>query len=92
MMVVIHCSNLTDDKECLGYSLENQATTLNVDDYSVIITDNELPDIYSLIDITVFPSFLSFLYGLIVSPFTYGHNVTQSPMQLFMTHFIFDSL
>ena len=49
MMVVIHCY-FKDDEECLGCSLENQATTLNIDDYSVIITDNELPDVYDLID------------------------------------------
>ena len=50
MMVVIHCSDLEDDEECLRYSLENQAITLNIDDYSVIITDNKLPDVYDLID------------------------------------------
>ena len=50
MMVVIHLSDLEDDKECLGCSPENQATTLNIDDYSVIITDNKLPDVYGLID------------------------------------------
>ena len=50
MMVVIHCSNFEDDEECLRCSLENQATTLNIDDYSVIITNNELPNIYGLID------------------------------------------
>ena len=30
--------------------------------------------------VTVFPSFLSFPYGLIISPSTYGHNVTWIPM------------
>ena len=30
--------------------------------------------------VTVFPSFLSFPYGLIISPSTYGHNVTWSSM------------
>ena len=50
MMVVIHCSNLKDNEECLECSLENQATILNIDDYSVIITDNELHDVYGLID------------------------------------------
>ena len=29
---------------------ENQATILNIDDYSVIITDNKLPNVYGLID------------------------------------------
>ena len=50
MMVVIHHSDLEDDEECLGCSLENQATTLNIDDNSVIITDNELPNVYDLIN------------------------------------------
>ena len=50
MMVVIHHSDLEDDEECLGCSPENQATTLNIDDNSVIITDNELPNVYGLID------------------------------------------
>ena len=50
MMVVVHCSDLKDDEECLGCSLENQATILNIDDYSVIITNNKLPDVYGLID------------------------------------------
>ena len=50
MMIVIYHSNLEDNKECLGYSLENQAITLNIDNYSIIITDNKLPDVYGLID------------------------------------------
>ena len=50
MMVVIHHSDLKDDEEYLGCSPENQATTLNIDNYSVIITDNKLPDVYGLID------------------------------------------
>ena len=49
-MVVIHHSDLKDDEEYLRCSLENQATTLNIDDNSVIITDNELPNVYGLID------------------------------------------
>ena len=36
--------------------------------------------------------FLSFSYGLIVSPSTNGHNITWSPMWLLMTCLIFDSL
>ena len=31
-------------------------------------------------NITVFPHFLSFPYELIISPFTYGHNITWLPM------------
>ena len=50
MMIVIYHSNLEDNKEYLGCSLENQATTLNIDDYSIIITDNKLPDVYGLVD------------------------------------------
>ena len=50
MMVVIHCSDLENDEEYFGYSPENQATTLSIDDYSVIITNNKLPNIYGLID------------------------------------------
>ena len=49
-MVVIHHSDLEDNEECLGRSPENQATTLNIDDHSVIITDNKLPNVYDLID------------------------------------------
>ena len=49
-MVVIHHSDLEDNEECLERSPENQATTLNIDDYSVIITDNKLPNVYGLID------------------------------------------
>ena len=49
-MVVIHCSDLKDDEEYLRCSPENQATTLNIDEYSVIITNNELPNVYDLID------------------------------------------
>ena len=49
-MVVIHCSDLKDDDKCLRCSLENQATTLNIYDYSIIITDNKLPNIYGVID------------------------------------------
>ena len=30
--------------------------------------------------VTVFPSLLSFPYGLIISPSTYGYNITQLPM------------
>ena len=50
MMVVIHHSDLEDNEECLERSPENQATTLNIDDHSVIITDNKLPNVYDLID------------------------------------------
>ena len=50
MMVVIYCFDFKDDEECLRCSLENQATTLNIGNYSVIITDNELPNVYGLID------------------------------------------
>ena len=32
------------------YSPENQAATLNIDDNSVIISDNELLNVYGLID------------------------------------------
>ena len=46
----MHCSDFKDNEESLGYSMENQVITLNIDDYNVIITDNELPDIYGLID------------------------------------------
>ena len=49
-MVVIHCSDLENDEECLKCSLENQVTTLNINNYSVIITDNKLPNVYGLID------------------------------------------
>ena len=50
MMVVMHCSDFKDNEESLKCSLENQVITLNIDDYGVIITDNELPDVYGLID------------------------------------------
>ena len=30
--------------------------------------------------VTIFPYFLSFPYGLIISPSTYGHNITQISM------------
>ena len=33
MMVVMHCSDFKDDEKSLGYSPENQVTTLNIDDY-----------------------------------------------------------
>ena len=49
-MIVIYCSDFKADEQCLGCSQENQATTLNIDNYSVIITDNKLPNIYDLID------------------------------------------
>ena len=50
MMVVMHHSDFKNNEESLRCSPENQVTTLNIDDYSVIITDNELPNIYDLID------------------------------------------
>ena len=50
MMIVIYHSDLKHDEEGLRCSPENQATTLNIDDNSVVITDNELPDVYGLID------------------------------------------
>ena len=50
MMVVMHCSNFKDNEESLKCSLENQVSILNIDDYSVIITDNELPNVYGLIN------------------------------------------
>ena len=46
----MHYSDFKDDEESLRCSPENQVTTLNIDDYSVIITDNELPNVYGLID------------------------------------------
>ena len=42
--------------------------------------------------VTVFLSFLSSPYELIISPSTYGHNITWSPMWLLLTHLISDSL
>ena len=50
MMIVMHSSDFKDNEESLKCSLENQVTTLNIDNYGVIITDNELLDVYGLID------------------------------------------
>ena len=49
-MVVMHHFDFKDDEESLGCSSKNQVIILNIDDYSVIITDNELPNVYDLID------------------------------------------
>ena len=40
-------------------------------------------------DVMVFLSFLSSFYGLTISPSTYGHNVTQSPMWLILSQMLF---